>query len=106
MKAIMMTHRHHHHHHHLVDGNISKPGTKVSIGSIAAKVEQLLPGDHSFQLIMMMMMMTIEVMTIMMMMMLMVVVLVVTMPMCSVCTCNTLKGFPPLKAPRHRHKGR
>ena len=31
---------------------------------------------------------------------------VVMMIMSSVFTCDTLKGFPPLKALRHGHRGR
>lgn len=41
----------HQNHGDLVDGNVGKPGTKVFIGSSAADVQQLLPGDHSFQLL-------------------------------------------------------
>ena len=42
---------HYHNHDHLIDGNVSKPGTKVCIGSSAADVQQLLPGNNSFQLL-------------------------------------------------------
>ena len=44
-------HQSNHDHDDLVDGNVGKPGSKVCIGSSAADLDQLLPGDHSFQLL-------------------------------------------------------
>ena len=94
-------HRHHPHHHddHLVDGNIGKPGSKIAIGSIAANVQQLLPRDHPFQLLMMVMMMMVAVVMMMMMLVMMMVMMTVVMIVAMIL------HMIPLRALRHLHKG-